>query len=229
MEDRKLSDLPDPPEEKEALEGVVSEPQAEPQAAPRPSPPQARPESLPGVPEGFGAALPGGQWPPHGRAATYVFAGFDPRRHVREDGTLSPLFESEEIIRIYTPRPLRLSWPPFAHVTRIACHSRIGIYLRAALEEVVQAGLWPYLETYGGGFEPRLIRGGTDLSMHTLGLAFDFDPLHNPLGAPPEETLLGGTADGQRVVRIFTAWGFLWGGCFSGRKDCMHFQWVTGC
>jgi hypothetical protein len=96
-------------------------------------------------------------------------------------------------------------------------------------EEIAYGDLWHVVERYGGGFAPRLVRGGGDYSMHTFALAWDFDPDRNPLAAKPEDTFIGGTTDGQKVVDIFTRWGFLWGGYFDGRKDCQHFQWCTGC
>jgi hypothetical protein len=154
------------------------------------------------------------------------FVGFNPDRHLRDDGSFATSFELENIIRIELP--LTMKWTHYT-VRRMATHRKVAVYLESALNEVAHAGLWPFIQDYGGGFVPRLIRGGTAWSMHSFGLAQDFDPKRNPLGAPPSDCHLGNTGEGLAVVRIFTSWGFLWGGYFDGRKDCQHFQWNTGC
>lgn len=188
------------------------------------------------APVGFGAKLPrvppGVLIPPYGRAATYDFAGFDPRSDV--DQTTGRLkeswggwqsFEERAIVRIYPPRPMIYAG---IRVTRITSHYKVAAFLCKALEEINQAGHWEAVEAYGGGFEPRLIRGGDNWSVHTLGLAWDFDPARNPLGAPPEACHFGSSPEGRWVVDCFNAWGFFWGGRFQNRKDCMHFQFATG-
>lgn len=181
-------------------------------------------------PTGFGARLePGDPHPPFGRPAAYRFAGFDPQIDV--DSTTGRLwpgpagFEAKHIVRIYPPRALIYAGH---RVSRVTCHAQVAPFLRAALAEIDQAGKWHAIEQYGGGFEPRLIRGGTDWSIHTLGLAWDFDPERNPLGAEPEACYFGSNPDGRWVVDCFNAWGFFWGGRFKGRPDPMHFQFSTG-
>lgn len=178
------------------------------------------------IPASFATALPDSLVPPHGRVAVERFAGFNRQRYVLPDGTVSHEFERDYIVRVACPLPMLYAG---AKVTRVACHSRVMSWVASAFDELAQADLWPYVQRYGGGFAPRLIRGGADYSMHTFGLAFDFDPDSNPLGARPDETRLGSTEGGRRVVDIFTRWGFMWGGHFDGRKDCQHFQWATGC
>jgi hypothetical protein len=179
------------------------------------------------IPQGFGSALLGGVVPPHGRSAAYKFAGFTREEFVDEDGLFRrDEYERKYITRIDTPQPLVYAGK---RITRIAAHIFVAGYLRAALEQIATADLWHVINVYGGGFEPRMIRGGADWSMHTFGLALDFDPDRNPLGAAPEQTRIGNTSSGRELVSILEAWGFFWGGHFDGRKDCQHFQWVTGC
>jgi hypothetical protein len=178
------------------------------------------------VPDHYGIALPDSATPPHGRSSVYGFVGFDKERDVRDDGCFSPDFERQHIIRIHLPLPMVYAG---TKITRAACHVKIARFASMALLELAELDLWHVVERYGGGFQPRLVRGGGDWSMHSFGLAFDFDPDRNPLGAPPEETFIGGTRDGHRAVDLLGRWGFLWGGYFDERKDCQHFQWCTGC
>lgn len=178
------------------------------------------------IPDQFGVSLPGVVTPPHGRPAVHTFVNFDRVRDVRIDGTFDPAYEARSIIRIHLPLPFLYAE---RRVTHVACHRSVANWLNAALEEVAMRDLWRTIERYGGCFNPRLIRGGNDWSMHSFGIAIDFDPDRNPLGAEPSDTLLGSTSGGREVVAIFSRWGWLWGGYFDGRKDCQHFQFATGC
>jgi hypothetical protein len=178
------------------------------------------------IPANFAVALPDHIMPPHGRLAAYAFAGFVRAQHALPDGTFAHSFEEANIVRVATPLSMLYGE---TKVTRIAVHAKVIRWVSAALQEIAVQDLWPFVQRYGGGFQVRLIRGGADYSMHSFGLALDFDPDHNPLGAEPKDTRLGSTVGGLKVVDIFERWGFLWGGHFDGRKDCQHFQWVTGC
>jgi hypothetical protein len=178
------------------------------------------------IPENFGSSLPHHVIPPHGRFDLYRFVGFDKDRHVRDDGRFSPDFERAHIVRVHLPLSMVFAG---SKITRVACHVKIATYTVCALTEIAEADLWPFVERYGGGFCPRLVRGGGDWSTHSFGMAFDFDPDRNPLGAPPEESFLGSTTGGRLAIDIFTRWGFLWGGYFDSRKDTQHFQFCTGC
>jgi len=185
-------------------------------------------ESVGGSMRAFGSALPPGVTPPHGRDAVYQFAGFNKNRDVDVDGRFKNGFELQHIVRRALPRPMIYSGTP---ITRLASHVKVADYLDSALREIAehQLDLWLRIMPYGGGFQPRLIRGGDEWSMHSFGLAHDFDPAQNPLGWLPRDCRLGSTPEGTAIVEIFESWGFFWGGHFSGRKDCQHFQWATGC
>ncbi|MDX9767907.1 MAG: M15 family metallopeptidase, partial [Ectothiorhodospiraceae bacterium] len=84
------------------------------------------------------------------------------------------------------PYPLHLSWHTATRVTRTQCHTRV----RDSLGRVLSAVLAHYgaerihalrLDLYGGGFNLREKRGGSTLSTHAWGIAFDFDPTRNKL------------------------------------------------
>jgi hypothetical protein len=108
----------------------------------------------------------------------------------------------------------------------IRVHALAAPSLKAALQEIREAGLWRFVECCSGGYAFRLQRGSfSKVSMHTLA-AVDFDALKNAQGVPPEQTSLGSPA-GLRVVRIFQKHGWKWGGEFSN-PDAMHFQFGSG-
>ena len=109
---------------------------------------------------------------------------------------------------------------------RAACNNSIKADLAAALQAVVDAGLAGSIDvnnanTVGGCFGPRFTRiVGTQLgtlSRHTWGQALDTNTVSNCQGCVPQMDC--------RVVRIFRAHNFAWGGNFI-IPDGMHFEWV---
>lgn len=68
-------------------------------------------------------------------------------------------------------------------------------------------------------FVPRVTAQKT-LSLHSWGIAVDFDPAQNPVGGRNSWMR---TAAGQRFVKVFKEAGWTWGGRWSF-KDDMHFQ-----
>jgi len=155
---------------------------------------------------------------PDSRAAVIATFG-DIANYIRADGTLSPRWETEKIQRVTLPRPLPLSGSN-AVVTRVTCHKLLSATLRETLQAIDDAGKWPALRSYGGGFVFRLKRTVSELSLHAWGIAWDFDPEHNQQGTT-------GSMD-PALVQIFGDHGFFWGGNFHGTKDPMHFQYATG-
>ena len=58
------------------------------------------------------------------------------------------------------------------------------------------------------------------LSLHSWGVAVDFDPPSNPMGGKNSKLR---TPEGQAFVQVFADAGWTWGGAWS-MKDDMHFQ-----
>ena len=115
---------------------------------------------------------------------------------------------------------------PYPTGIRAACNNSIKADLAAALQAVVDAGLAGSIDvnnanTFGGCFGPRFTRiVGTQLgtlSRHTWGQALDTNTTSNCQGCVPQMDC--------RVVRIFRAHNFAWGGNFIN-PDGMHFEWV---
>jgi hypothetical protein len=155
---------------------------------------------------------------PNGEAEVIATFG-DLKKFIRSDGTLSPKWEEQKIRRITLPKPLPLSGEDIK-VTRVTCHVLLVDTFRETLRAIDDAGKWPLLVSYGGGFNFRTKRGGGSVSLHAWGIAWDFDPENNALGTK-------GTMDAG-IVEIFESRGFFWGGRFKGRKDPMHFQFARG-
>lgn len=142
---------------------------------------------------------------------------------IRKDGTLSPTWEASRIVRIALPAPLRYLNTPVM-VSKVTAHKLIADVASEAFREIHSAGKWGALENYGGGFSFRPVRNRPDkLSLHSFGIAYDFDVYDNPLGKSDPRSM------DPVIVEIFSRHGFMWGGRYQGRKDQMHFQYATNC
>lgn len=85
-----------------------------------------------------------------------------------------------------------------------------------------KAGLVDRIVSWGGSFVPRLVRGGTSLSNHAFGTAFDINVPWNALGTLP--ALVGKKGSVRELVPIANEHGFFWGGHYAKRPDGMHFE-----
>ena len=131
------------------------------------------------------------------------------------------------LVKIDLPFPMILSWDKAVKVRRIECHKLIAVQLKQALTDILQHyGLAEiqrlHIDHYGGCFNFRKMRGGSDYSRHSWGIAIDLDP---------ERNLLKETARTARFARpeyiplidIFYLNGFV----NLGRErnfDWMHFE-----
>jgi hypothetical protein len=139
-----------------------------------------------------------------------------------DDGTVTQEWKTGNLITIASPFPMTLSWGGVA--TKITCHKKISDVLLQALNKIKDAGLDTYLsQSYGGCYQDRAIRGDvSNLSLHAFGAALDFRVAQNPLGSVGEPEMA------QKIAPVFSAFGFTWGGNFTGRKDPQHFQAASG-
>lgn len=92
----------------------------------------------------------------------------------------------KNLVLLDLPYPLKLSWDTATVVTRTQCNVKVKDSLERVLAKVRRqyglAGIAELrLDLYGGGFNLRDKRGGTTPSMHSWGIAFDFDPDRNKL------------------------------------------------
>lgn len=89
------------------------------------------------------------------------------------------------------------------------------------------------LDNNTSSFNYRFISGTRVLSMHAKGLAIDINPLQNPYikndivtppGANYNSNTKGTIKPGSKLVKIFKARGWIWGGDWKSLKDYQHFQ-----
>lgn len=101
--------------------------------------------------------------------------------------------------------------------TKIFCNLAMHEPLREVFGALIGAGLHLELKTFDGCFNVRPVRGVPNvMSVHSWGLALDFNAKDNPLG--------GESTWSPDFVQVWKDAGFVWGGDFK-RKDPMHFQY----
>lgn len=130
--------------------------------------------------------------------------------------------------KVTLPFPLRIAWNLKQKVRRVTCHEMIAdpflrIMTRAKDfygDDFADLGL----DLFGGCLNVRKMRGGTKWSMHSWGIAFDFDPARNRLKWK---------RDRARFAKpVYSKWFDLWeeeGAISLGRErdyDWMHTQFA---
>jgi len=131
-------------------------------------------------------------------------------------GTIGPGFEARNIVSFTLPYKLLYDGNP---VTKSRCHKLIVDNFVAVFTDIKNAGLEDLAKNYGGIYNNRPIRGKTNPSTHSWGIAIDLEPSKYPLGSSKRFD--------ARIIEIFRNHGFMYGGDFSKRKDPMHFQFAT--
>ncbi len=103
---------------------------------------------------------------------------------------------------------------------RVTCNRVLFPALIAALRDVERQGLASLIHTDSGCYAARTVARSPTAppSQHAYGAAIDINAPENPYGATP-------TMD-PRIVGIFRAHGFIWGGDFL-IPDGMHFEYGT--
>jgi hypothetical protein len=102
---------------------------------------------------------------------------------------------------------------------QVRCHRAVVPALRGALAEIERENLGHLIpaEDYLGCFVPRTTRYDEQLSRHSWGVALDLNYPKNPTGQR--------SVQDERLVEIFQAWGFTWGGEWLV-PDPAHFEFV---
>lgn len=131
------------------------------------------------------------------------------------------------LVTINLPYPMRLAWDKNTVITKMRCHKLVADKYKAIFAEIlavygmaniVKLGL----DLYGGCFNFRAMRGGSDYSRHSWGVAIDLDPERNQL-KETSATARFARPEYKAMIDIFYKHGFQ----SLGREknyDWMHFQ-----
>lgn len=134
-------------------------------------------------------------------------------------------FESQWMIRWSVP--MWIDTHISALPNKMYVNSDIVYVLDETFKALISSGLYKEISTYDGCFNPRFIRGSkTKLSIHSWGLAIDFNAAHNPLGHTKEMAIAKGlTPFTDEFIAVWRNMGWTCGADFK-RKDLMHFEYT---
>jgi len=135
----------------------------------------------------------------------------------------SPTWKAKNLVSVPLPWKAIASWDAKIPVRSLLMHRLVETSLTGILrriwddfdqsQEKIEA---IHMHRIGGGYNWRLMRGGNRLSMHSYGIAADFDPEHNAFGDNHPKMA-------QQIITRFKEEGWVWGGEWA-KKDGMHFQ-----
>lgn len=125
--------------------------------------------------------------------------------------------------------PMKIAWDKSQIIRRFRCHAKV----EAPLERIYQQTLAHYgaaditrlgLDIFGGCYNYRPMRGGSNWSMHAFGIAVDHDPENNQLKwnktkarfAKPEYVAFWNIVESEGAVSLGRAKDYDW----------MHFQFA---
>jgi hypothetical protein len=139
----------------------------------------------------------------------------------------TPNEEGTYLQTINLPYPMRIAWDLDKSVTRMRCHKLVADKFLAVFndllahygyEEIKRLGI----DLYGGCFNFRKMRGGSEYSRHSWGIAIDLDPARNKL-KETARTARFARPEYKPMIDIFYKHGFV----SLGREknyDYMHFE-----
>lgn len=131
------------------------------------------------------------------------------------------------LIQISLPYPMVLAWDHNVTVNTIRCHRLIADKLKEVFNELLLVYGLPKIQElgidiYGGCFNYRKMRGGSDWSRHSWGVAIDLDPERNQL-KETSKTARFARPEYKPLIDIFYKHGFESLGV-EKNYDWMHFQ-----
>lgn len=134
---------------------------------------------------------------------------------------------ADYLVTLDLPYPMRLAWDLDTKVNRMRCHKLVKENFRRVFEDllayygyekIVELGI----DLFGGCFTFRKMRGGTEYSKHSWGIAIDLDPVRNQLHET-NKTARFARPEYQAMIDIFYKHGFIGLG-IEKNYDWMHFE-----
>lgn len=131
------------------------------------------------------------------------------------------------LVTIKLPYPMRLAWDLDTKITKMSCHKLVadnftGVFndllSHYGYEKIVELGI----DLFGGTFNFRKMRGGSEWSRHSWGVAIDLDPARNLL-KETSKTARFARPEYKPMIDIFYKWGFVGLGK-EKNYDWMHFE-----
>ena len=139
----------------------------------------------------------------------------------------TPNEQGTYLVSIKLPYPMRLAWDTKTKVTTMRCHKLVAKNFTNVFNELLAVyGIAKIqelgIDLFGGCFNFRAMRGGSDYSRHSWGIAIDLDPERNQLKTPYLKSNFS-KKEYSELHRIFEKNGFINLGKEKG-YDAMHWE-----
>ena len=138
-----------------------------------------------------------------------------------------PNQQGSYLTTIQLPYPMRLAWDKNTKVNTMRCHKLVAqnftnvfndLLNHYGLAKIQELGI----DLFGGCFNFRAMRGGSDYSRHSWGIAIDLDPERNTL-KETSKTARFARPEYKPMIDIFYKHGFVNLGV-EKNYDWMHFE-----
>ena len=138
-----------------------------------------------------------------------------------------PNQQGSYLTTIQLPFPMRLAWDKKTSVTKMRVHKKVAQdFINVFNELLAVYGLAKIqalgIDLFGGCFAFRAMRGGSDYSRHSWGIAIDLDPERNQL-KETSKTARFARPEYKTMIDIFYKHGFVNLGV-EKNYDWMHFE-----
>lgn len=138
-----------------------------------------------------------------------------------------PNQEGTYLVSINLPYPMRLAWDIKTKVKTMRCHKLVAQNFTNVFKELLEVYGLPKIQElgidlFGGCFNFRQMRGGSDYSRHSWGIAIDLDPQRNLLHER-SDTARFARPEYKPMIDIFYKNGFVSLGV-EKNYDWMHFE-----
>lgn len=135
--------------------------------------------------------------------------------------------DESNFVVIPLPYPMRVAWDKSMKITKLRCHKLVANRLSAIFHDILEYYGYPKIvelgiDLYGGCYNFRKMRGGSDWSRHSWSIAIDLDPERNKLHESKRTARFARPEYGP-MIDIFYKHGFLSYGRELDR-DFMHFE-----
>jgi len=135
--------------------------------------------------------------------------------------------DDRNLVTVPMPYPRRIAWDLKVVTNRMQCHKLVApVFQEIHREILAHYGLQKIqeleIDIFGGCYNFRKMRGGSDWSRHSWGIAEDLNPTKNDLKMGPKKAQFA-KDEYKAMMDIYYANGFINQGKELG-FDYMHFQ-----
>lgn len=135
--------------------------------------------------------------------------------------------DDRNLVTVPMPYPRKIAWDLKVVTNRMQCHKLVApIFQKIHTEILKEYGLKNIqdleIDIFGGCYNFRKMRGGSDWSRHSWGIAEDLNPTKNDLRMKMHQSQFG-KKEYQPMIHIYYKNGFVNQGIEKG-FDFMHFE-----